>query len=118
MSLFSSGSARLRAHSPAALAPLLALIRQHPARHFLIIGHSDNTGSTEVNRQLSLERAVAVREWLMKEASLPATQFAIYGLGDSMPVAGNDTETGKALNRRVEVIALPVDPAQNKEIQQ
>lgn len=118
VSLFSSGSARLRAHSPAALAPLLALIRQHPARHFLIIGHSDNTGSTEVNRQLSLERAVAVREWLMKEASLPATQFAIYGLGDSMPVAGNDTETGKALNRRVEVIALPVDPAQNKEIQQ
>ncbi|EOC5801888.1 OmpA family protein [Cronobacter dublinensis] len=97
---------------------MLALIRQHPARHFLIIGHSDNTGSTEVNRQLSLERAVAVREWLMKEASLPATQFAIYGLGDSMPVAGNDTETGKALNRRVEVIALPVDPAQNKEIQQ
>ncbi|MDI7492450.1 OmpA family protein [Cronobacter dublinensis] len=118
VSLFSSGSARLRAHSPAALAPLLAIIRQHPARHFLIIGHSDNTGSTEVNRQLSLERAVAVREWLMKEASLPATQFAIYGLGDSMPVAGNDTETGKALNRRVEVIALPVDPAQNKEIQQ
>ncbi|EOL9015813.1 OmpA family protein [Cronobacter sakazakii] len=109
VSLFSSGSARLRPHGPAALQPLFTLVNQHPEKRFLIIGHSDNTGSPEVNQQLSVSRAIAVREWLVKTTKRPATQFDIYGLGASEPVAGNDNETGRELNRRVEAIALPAD---------
>ncbi|ELY4092769.1 OmpA family protein [Cronobacter sakazakii] len=102
-------SARLRPHGPAALQPLFMLVNQHPENRFLIIGHSDNTGSPEVNQQLSVSRAIAVREWLVKTTKRPATQFDIYGLGASEPVAGNDNETGRELNRRVEAIALPAD---------
>ncbi|EOE6854342.1 OmpA family protein [Cronobacter sakazakii] len=109
VSLFSSGSARLRPHGPAALQPLFTLVNQHPENRFLIIGHSDNTGSPEVNQQLSVSRAIAVREWLVKTTKRPAIQFDIYGLGASEPVAGNDNETGRELNRRVEAIALPAD---------
>ncbi|MDG6692641.1 flagellar motor protein MotB, partial [Staphylococcus aureus] len=60
-------------------------------------------------QQLSVSRAIAVREWLVKTTKRPATQFDIYGLGASEPVAGNDNETGRELNRRVEAIALPAD---------
>ncbi len=109
VSLFSSGSARLRPHGPAALLPLLTLVNQHPDKRFLIIGHSDNTGSPEVNQQLSISRAIAVRDWLAKTTKRPATQFDIYGLGAGEPVAGNDNETGRELNRRIEAIALPAD---------
>lgn len=109
VSLFSSGSARLRPHAPAALQPLLMLVNQHPGRRFLIIGHSDNTGTPEVNRQLSVSRAIAVREWLVKTTRRSATQFEVYGSGASDPVASNDSEMGRELNRRVEAIALPVD---------
>ncbi|WP_373326366.1 OmpA family protein [Cronobacter turicensis] len=109
VSLFSSGSARLRPHASAALQPLLLLVNQHPGRRFLIIGHSDNTGSPEVNRQLSVSRAIAVREWLVKTTRRSATQFEVYGSGASDPVASNDSEMGRELNRRVEAIALPVD---------
>ncbi|WP_239497911.1 OmpA family protein [Cronobacter sakazakii] len=84
-------------------------MNQHPENRFLIIGHSDNTGSPEVNQQLSVSRAIAVREWLVKITKRPAIQFDIYGLGASEPVAGNDNETGRELNRRVEAIALPAD---------
>ncbi|ELY3759592.1 OmpA family protein [Cronobacter universalis] len=109
ISLFSSGSAQLRPHGPAALQPLLTLVNQHPENRFLIIGHSDKTGGPEVNQQLSENRAIAVREWLIKMTKRPAAQFEVYGLGASEPVASNDSEAGKELNRRVEVIALPVD---------
>ena len=66
-------------------------------------GHTDNVGSAASNKALSLERAQAVRLFL-ESRGVAASRVDVLGLGDSMPVAGNETEEGRSANRRVEVV--------------
>ncbi len=68
-------------------------------------GHTDNTGSSEVNLPLSQKRAEAVKNWLMQQApsQFPSTRFIVKGFGDSVAIADNSTEAGRSVNRRVEV---------------
>lgn len=73
---------------------------------FLIVGHSDSTGSAATNLALSAERAQVIKEWLVAHTGLPAEQFITEGAGDTRPVANNDTKDGRAQNRRVEIIPL------------
>ena len=81
-----------------------ALIGQ-PALDVRIVGHTDSVGSDAYNRRLSQRRAESVRRYLMlkgvDQANLQAT-----GMGESKPIASNDTEDGRAQNRRVEFIVL------------
>jgi outer membrane protein OmpA-like peptidoglycan-associated protein/ABC-type nitrate/sulfonate/bicarbonate transport system substrate-binding protein len=69
-------------------------------------GHTDNTGDPQKNQQLSEDRAMAVRQWLeAKSASaFPAGRIQVFAHGASEPVASNNTPTGKAQNRRVEIV--------------
>lgn len=67
-----------------------------------IEGHTDNTGTSNYNMDLSLRRAGAVRDYLSQNGIM-VTRIAIKGYGDSMPKASNETEEGKAQNRRVEI---------------
>ena len=71
-----------------------------------IAGHTDNVGSAEANLQLSRERAEAVRRQLMDFGCDPQALTAT-GYGDTKPVASNETEAGRQLNRRVEITLLP-----------
>lgn len=67
-----------------------------------IYGHTDNTGNTEYNNQLSKERAIAVRNYLL-EKGISSFRIKTQGFGSIQPIAGNDSEEGKQLNRRVEI---------------
>jgi outer membrane protein OmpA-like peptidoglycan-associated protein len=65
-------------------------------------GHTDSRGTDEYNQQLSLRRAAAVRDYLVK-GGIAADRIRVEGYGESKPVASNDTDDGRAQNRRVEL---------------
>lgn len=67
-----------------------------------IIGHTDNTGSDAINDPLSVERAARTRDYLTAK-DVASDRISISGRGSHEPVAGNDTESGRAQNRRVEI---------------
>jgi outer membrane protein OmpA-like peptidoglycan-associated protein len=109
MSLFDSGRAALRPGSTRMMVGALEMIKAHPDKRILVAGYTDNTGNPDMNLVLSQARAAAVRNWLIDASGIPATQFAIQGYGDTRPVAGNDTQEGRAKNRRVEITLVPDD---------
>lgn len=71
----------------------------------IIIGHTDSTGDADHNMGLSKRRAAAVRDYLVATGTQPE-KLRIIGRGENEPIASNDTEDGRALNRRVEVIVI------------
>lgn len=73
-----------------------------PNVHVTIVGHTDNTGSDAINDPLSRERAMAVRDYLGARGLSPS-RVSVAGRGSREPVASNDTESGRAANRRVEI---------------
>jgi OOP family OmpA-OmpF porin len=68
-----------------------------------VAGHTDSDGEDSFNQALSEKRAQAVIDYLVK-AGLPADRFTAVGYGSTQPVAGNDTDEGKAQNRRIEFL--------------
>ncbi|WP_414147745.1 OmpA family protein [Erwinia sp. BNK-24-b] len=104
--LFAPGSAVIQPGSEEKLLMLLPLLSSARQTTFMVTGHSDNTGTDQLNRQISIQRATAVRDWLVRHTRLPAENFIIKGMGDAVPVASNETEAGRRKNRRVELIPL------------
>jgi outer membrane protein OmpA-like peptidoglycan-associated protein len=97
---FETGSARLTSINTVAYIDLLAsYMKQLPQARFLIEGHTDTVGSEAFNLQLSIDRAVAIRDALVARGVNPA-QLTTLGLGYGQPVAPNDTAEGRAQNRR------------------
>lgn len=99
---FVTGSARLGAQSVRTINELVAIIRVCTAQTDLTLdlgGHTDNTGEPEANLALSSARAEAVREALIARG-VPADKLTATGFGDTRPIADNDTEQGRAANRR------------------
>lgn len=107
MSLFDSGKAQLKAGSTRAMVGALEMIKAHAGKRILVAGHTDNVGDPASNLRLSVARAAAVRDWLVDASGLSTTQFAIQGYGDTRPIADNDTQEGRARNRRVEITLVP-----------
>lgn len=81
------------------------LLRDKSASDVVLEGHTDNVGSATFNLSLSERRAGAVREALLVRG-VPAARIKAVGIGFENPLAPNDTETGRKLNRRVEIILL------------
>jgi outer membrane protein OmpA-like peptidoglycan-associated protein len=72
-----------------------------------IEGHTDSTGSNEVNEHLSQQRADSVRQYLLANKTLSYDRIVAVGYGSSKPLASNATEEGRAINRRIDVIIKP-----------
>jgi OOP family OmpA-OmpF porin len=77
-----------------------------PATKVEIVGHTDSDGELMFNQDLSEKRAQAVADYLVR-AGLPADRFTAVGYGSALPIAGNDTDDGKAQNRRIEFVVRP-----------
>ena len=76
-------------------------------KRVLVAGYADDQGRPDRNLKLSIDRASAVRDWLVEASGIPPTQFAIQGYGYTRPVADNATPEGRAKNRRVEITLVP-----------
>ena len=107
LSLFASGSAQLKADSAKILINALVDIKAQPGWLIVISGHTDATGDPENNLRLSRARAAAVHDWMQRMGGIPDSCFAVQGFGASQPIAGNDTEAGRAANRRVDIRLVP-----------
>ena len=99
---FDSGQAVIRPNFRSALDNFAQSLQQNPSTTVTIVGHTDSTGSPAVNEPLSLQRADATRDYLVTRG-VAANRFQIDGRGAREPVANNDTEAGRARNRRVEI---------------
>lgn len=107
LSLFSPGSAQLKPDATKVLISALVDIKAQPDGLIVIAGHTDTTGSSEQNLKLSRARAAAVHDWIQRMGDLPHSCFAVQGFGATQPIASNDTEAGRALNRRVDIRLVP-----------
>lgn len=106
---FVSGSAELVPESVPQVEALADTLNSHPGVNIRIEGHTDGVGDVAANKQLSLGRAIAVRSKLAQRGVEPS-RVDVVGVGDDMPVAANETESGRADNRRIEVVVLSVGP--------
>jgi type VI secretion system protein VasL len=107
LSLFAPGSAELKSGSTKVLISALVDIKAQPDWLIVIAGHSDAKGNAEQNLQLSHARASAVRGWMQRMGDIPDSCFAVQGFADSQPIASNDSEAGRAANRRVDIHLVP-----------
>jgi len=76
-------------------------LKDNPGIRIKIDGHTDNVGGEEGNKELSLQRAETVKAYLVKQGGSPS-RITCEGIGSRKPIAENDTEHGRSINRRVE----------------
>ncbi len=100
--LFNIDSYALTDPSKTNLQNLSNILKKYDDTNILIEGHTDNTGSDEHNKTLSVNRAQSVAGYL-KTAGVTGSRITETGYGESQPVASNDNDAGRAQNRRVEV---------------
>jgi outer membrane protein OmpA-like peptidoglycan-associated protein len=100
---FATGTADLSPQARESLARFSGIIASYSDIRINIEGHTDSTGSSEKNSELSLRRAIAVRDYLIGQG-IAASRIDVQGYGPSKPVADNGTAEGRARNRRVEMV--------------
>ncbi|MBN2733198.1 MAG: OmpA family protein [Balneolaceae bacterium] len=100
---FELGKTYLKSNAAGAINELADFLNAYPKRNVLIEGHTDSTGSKNINQKLSLQRAIAVRDAL-EARGVAAARMQAIGLGEQFPRVSNKTEAGRAYNRRVEII--------------
>ena len=103
--LFETNSAQLQDISIIEINKLLQLLNENPALKVRINGHTDNVGKPADNLKLSAARAKAVVDYLLSKG-ISADRVTFKGFGDTVPVAANTTEAGRALNRRTEFVVV------------
>lgn len=101
---FDTGKAVLTPASDAAVAEVATLLKADPSLKVYVVGHTDNTAALELNTRLSQARAEAVVGALVGTHGISAARLVARGIGPLAPVASNDDDSGRAKNRRVELV--------------
>lgn len=102
--LFGFDSASLLPESRAAVAEIAKLLKQSAGLKLHVVGHSDDKGTLAYNLDLSKQRAQAVVQELVSSHGIASSRLVAHGLGPLAPVTRNDSEDGRARNRRVELV--------------
>jgi len=102
---FDSATTHLTPESDATVNNLISIMKCYPTMQVRLEGHTDSTGDATANKTLSLERANAVKD-LMAQAGVDPSRMSTDGWGQEKPVASNDTDEGRAKNRRTELIVV------------
>lgn len=99
---FETASTQLTADSQGTVTSLSEILKAHPDAQVRLSGYTDNTGAPNANQKLSLDRANAVKQMLVN-GGIAADRIVTTGYGQNRPIASNDTEEGRAKNRRLEL---------------
>jgi OmpA-OmpF porin, OOP family len=99
---FETGSTQLTPDSAQTVNNLAQVLKAYPNAQVQLSGHTDNTGAADANRSLSLTRADTIKTMLVTQG-VPAERISTQGFGQDHPLASNDTEEGRARNRRTEL---------------
>ena len=102
---FDSGKATLKPESMGVINEIVKLMKEHPEIKFSVEGHTDSDGDTQLNQNLSEQRANTVMNELI-EQGIDGERMVSKGFGEDVPVAENSTPEGKANNRRVEFVKM------------
>ena len=100
---FATGTANLNTGARESMAKFAGIVASYPKLHYDVEGHTDSTGSAAKNQELSLKRAITVRDYLIGQG-IAASATDVAGFGASKPMADNGTTDGRARNRRVEIV--------------
>jgi len=108
--LFDFNKSSIRSDASRALTAAEKILSKHPNTAINLEGHTDSVGSDQYNKDLSMKRALSVREWFIENSDIPARRFKLFGLGESRPVSpnanpdGSDNPDGRQKNRRVTIV--------------
>lgn len=106
--LFGFDQTALKADAKQNIEKLVASLNENPDTDILVIGHTDNKGTEQYNQGLSLRRADAVKNYAVSKG-LKGSRVKTEGKSYNEPIASNDTEDGRAQNRRVEIVIVAND---------
>ena len=105
--VFDTGKSMLKPSAQATIADVAKVIASYPGSLVRVAGYTDAQGDDASNQKLSVDRAEAVRAALAGATVGGDVRYETQGFGESRPIASNDTETGRARNRRVEITIVP-----------
>ncbi|ESQ93437.1 OmpA family protein [Asticcacaulis benevestitus] len=105
---FSTGSADIAGSFLPVLDDVATILNQYPSTYIDVVGHADSQGSDAFNLDLSERRANATAGYLVAR-KVKSERIYVAGMGETRPIASNDTAEGRAKNRRVEITLRPVE---------
>jgi outer membrane protein OmpA-like peptidoglycan-associated protein len=104
---FDSGKAEIKPDGVTLLNKVEKAIDVFPQSEIVIEGHTDSFGGDEANQRLSQNRADAIQHYMINAMRIPSYRMIATGYGETNPVANNETEAGRARNRRIDIVIKP-----------